>query len=67
MKTMEHLTYDHFPDFLRKKLSEHYIERLEKEWKGAHMFRSPVPGNNAVILTSNDYLYLSGHPEVINA
>lgn len=65
MKTTASNAYRQLPDFLQDKISSFYQGRLGGDWRGKHIMRGLAPGKDSIILTSNDYLSLSSHEEVI--
>lgn len=67
MNHLNNIAYNQFPDFLQKKIASFYVNRVGEEWNGKHVLRGLIPDKNALILTSNDYLFLANHDEVILA
>lgn len=55
------------PDFLRARVNGYYYERVEKTWGGGHIMKGLIPGKDAVMLVSNDYLSLASHPSILQA
>ena len=55
-----------YPTFLNKKI-DRFSQRLEREWRGRHIMRGRIPDKNAIQLTSNDYLSIANHPEILEA
>lgn len=55
------------PAFLKQRMDEFYIERWGKQWRGEHIMRGRKPGRDSVQLVSNDYLSVTGHPEIVHA
>ncbi len=55
------------PDFLARRISGYYRERVRDTWGGGHLLRGLKPGANDIRLMSNDYLALSDHPEIVAA
>jgi CAI-1 autoinducer synthase len=55
------------PAFLRERVDWYYRERVEKTWNGGHIMRGRIPGRDAVMLVSNDYLSIARHPDIIRA
>lgn len=53
-----------YPDFLVRRING-YEERNRKN--GAHLLRGRIPGSEAVVMVSNDYLALSQHPTIIES
>lgn len=58
---------DNFPKFLNKPLGQYFETRLEQSSQGKHLLKGKSPSTNALILSSNDYLHISRHPQLINA
>lgn len=61
----DHHTYT-FPDFLKERIDKHYL-RVNTQWGGDHILHGKAPGTNAIYLSSNDYLNLTGEPELVQA
>lgn len=55
------------PDFLQQHVDVYYRERVEKTWNGGHIMQGRMPGSDAVLMVSNDYLDIAGHPAIIQA
>ncbi|MDO8891659.1 MAG: quorum-sensing autoinducer CAI-1 synthase [Sulfurimicrobium sp.] len=55
------------PDFLSRRVDGYYRERVQNTWDGGHIMRGRTPGKDALHLSSNDYLSLSRHPEILRA
>lgn len=55
------------PGFLRSRVDAYYRDRVEETWDGGHIMVGRTPGRDAVRLTSNDYLCMARHPDVIAA
>lgn len=55
------------PDFLSIRVDKYYRERVQESWSGGHIMRGKTPGKDALHLSSNDYLSISRHPEIIRA
>lgn len=56
-----------YPEFLQKRMDQFFIERWGKLWGGKHILRGKIAGNSAVEMLSNDYLSISGHPDILEA
>ena len=54
------------PDFVGRRIDA-WLERYDKLWGGNHLLHGRVPGANAIHLSSNDYLCLSGEREIVEA
>jgi CAI-1 autoinducer synthase len=55
------------PGFLASRVTRYYEERVRKSWSGGHIMKGRVPGADALHLSSNDYLSIARHPEIIDA
>jgi len=55
------------PGFLASRVARYYEERVRKSWSGGHIMKGRVPGNDALHLSSNDYLAIARHPDIIDA
>lgn len=55
------------PGFLASRVARYYEERVRKSWSGGHIMKGRVPGDDALHLSSNDYLSIAKHPEIIDA
>lgn len=53
------------PDFLRRRIDRYYRDRVQNTWGGGHIMRGRLPSDSAIHLSSNDYLSLSRHPEIL--
>jgi CAI-1 autoinducer synthase len=52
---------------LRHRIATEFQSRWENEWKGKFVTHGIPPGPNAVRLDGNDYLSVTGHPQVVQA
>lgn len=52
---------------LRQRIATEFTERWEKEWGRKFVTHGVAPGPNAVRLDGNDYLSVTGHPEIVEA
>jgi CAI-1 autoinducer synthase len=59
--------YQHVGEYLSARVDAYYFERLQPSWHGEHLVQGKEPGPGAIVLSSNDYLALSNHPEIIEA
>ena len=55
------------PDFLARRVDGYYRERVQNTWDGGHIMRGRTPDADALHLSSNDYLSISRHPEILRA
>lgn len=54
------------PEFVENRI-DNWLERIDKLWGGNHLLHGRVPGPDAIHLSSNDYLCLSGEREIVEA
>jgi CAI-1 autoinducer synthase len=52
---------------LRQRIATEFQSRWEQEWGGKFVTHGVAPGPNAVRLDGNDYLTVTGHPQVVQA
>jgi CAI-1 autoinducer synthase len=52
---------------LRERIAREFKSRWEDEWGGKFVTHGMPPGPNAVRLDGNDYLSVTGHPEIVQA
>jgi CAI-1 autoinducer synthase len=52
---------------LRERIAREFKSRWEDEWGGKFVTHGTPPGPNAVRLDGNDYLSVTGHPEIVQA
>lgn len=55
------------PEFLDLRVDRYYHERVRDAWQGGHIMRGRIPGADALHLSSNDYLSLAQHPDILKA
>lgn len=55
------------PEFLAKRINRYYMDRVKGTWSGGHIMRGRVPKSNSIQLSSNDYLSIAKHPEILLA
>ncbi len=55
------------PGFLQGRVNAYYRNRVEGDWRGGHIMKGRTPGGSDLVLTSNDYLSLSTHAEIVEA
>ena len=52
---------------LRQRIATEFQSRWEQEWGGKFVTHGVAPGPNAVRLDGNDYLAVTGHPQIVQA
>ncbi|TFY99648.1 alpha-hydroxyketone-type quorum-sensing autoinducer synthase [Ramlibacter rhizophilus] len=52
---------------LRGRIATDFLPRYEKEWGGKFVTNGETPGPDAVRLDGNDYLGITGHPDIVKA
>ncbi|EAR21812.1 alpha-hydroxyketone-type quorum-sensing autoinducer synthase [Nitrococcus mobilis] len=55
------------PAFLKNRVATYYRERVEKTWNGGHIMHGRQPSTDSIVLQSNDYLSIAGHPAILRA
>jgi CAI-1 autoinducer synthase len=55
------------PDFLRNRLQSFYEKQFQLRWGGRHILKGRACNHSDLFLGSNDYLAISGHPEILEA
>jgi len=53
--------------FLAQRVERYYRERAVNAVTGGHILKGRIPAEGDVLLTSNDYLSLARHPEIVEA
>ena len=53
--------------FLAERVERYYRERAVNPVTGGHILKGRIPSKDDVLLTSNDYLSLAQHPEIVEA
>jgi CAI-1 autoinducer synthase len=53
------------PDFVTSRVERYYRERVQDTWDGGHIMWGRTPGPDALHLSSNDYLAIARHPDII--
>lgn len=54
-------------DRLRARIARDFTPRWERQWGGKFVLHGRAPGVDAVRLDGNDYLAVTGHPEIVQA
>jgi len=60
----------HNPDLgaqLTRRIARDFTPRWDQQWGGKFMLHGVPPGPNAIRLDGNDYLSVSGHPQIVQA
>ena len=55
------------PEFVTRRMDDHYVTRVEKLLGGEHMHVWTPPAPGAVMLATNDYLCVANEPALIDA
>ncbi|TKC91109.1 quorum-sensing autoinducer synthase [Trinickia terrae] len=55
------------PAFVAARVARYYRERVQETWAGGHIMKGRIPGTDALHLSSNDYLSIAKHPEILRA
>lgn len=55
------------PDFLRSRVQSFYEKQFQLRWGGRHILKGRAANHSDLFLGSNDYLSISGHPEILEA
>lgn len=55
------------PEFVTRRVERFHEQRVAIDWGGRHILRGRRPGADALLLQSNDYLSIAGHPDVVAA
>jgi CAI-1 autoinducer synthase len=52
---------------LARRIERDFKPRWEKQWGGKFVLHGKTPGPNAIRLDGNDYLGITGHPQIVQA
>ncbi len=52
---------------LHRRIERDFAQRWNEQWSGRSLLHGLTPGTNAVRLNGNDYLALTGHPDIVRA
>lgn len=55
------------PDFVARRVDRFHNERVAIDWGGRHILRGRQPRVGDLMLQSNDYLAIAGHPAIVEA
>lgn len=55
------------PDFVTRRVDRFHNERVTIDWGGRHILRGRQPRKGDLMLQSNDYLAIAGHPAIVEA
>jgi CAI-1 autoinducer synthase len=55
------------PAFLAARVDRYYEARVQQTWAGGHIMMGREPDAQALHLSSNDYLSIARHPEILDA
>lgn len=56
-----------YPEFIHTALDAYFEKRMKESWQGQHILHGKKPTIKSLIFSSNDYLHISQHPQLINA
>jgi CAI-1 autoinducer synthase len=55
------------PPRIQARVDRFYRDRFDRDWGGQHILRGRTPGPGDILLNSNDYLAIGGHPRITEA
>lgn len=55
------------PEFVQRRVERFHRERVAIDWGGRHILRGRKPAAHDLMLQSNDYLAIAGHPAIVEA
>jgi CAI-1 autoinducer synthase len=55
------------PEFVQRRVDKFHNERVAIDWGGRHILRGRRPTDTDLMLQSNDYLAIAGHPAIVEA
>ncbi|MDR6936308.1 MULTISPECIES: alpha-hydroxyketone-type quorum-sensing autoinducer synthase [unclassified Luteibacter] len=55
------------PAFVARRVDRFHNERVAIDWGGRHILRGRRPSDGDLMLQSNDYLAIAGHPDIVEA
>lgn len=55
------------PEFVTRRVDRFHNERVAIDWGGRHILRGRRPLEGDLLLQSNDYLSIAGHPAIVDA
>ncbi|MBB3227143.1 CAI-1 autoinducer synthase [Luteibacter sp. Sphag1AF] len=55
------------PDFVTSRVDKFHNKRVAIDWGGRHILRGRTPTSRDLVLQSNDYLAIAGHPAIVEA
>lgn len=55
------------PSFVARRVERFYQERYREAWGGVSIMKGRAPSASDVVLQSNDYLAIAGHPQLTHA
>jgi CAI-1 autoinducer synthase len=66
-RTIERHNRPSLPAFVTSRVERYYRERVQETWGGGHIMRGRIAGPDALHLSSNDYLAIARHPDIIDS
>lgn len=55
------------PEFVTARMQRYFRDRVQNTWAGGHIMKGRQPGPDALHLSSNDYLSIARHPDILAA
>src|ERR1700743_1022065 len=55
------------PELVQRRVDKFHNERVAIDWGGRHILRGRRPTDTDLMLQSNDYLSIAGHPDIVEA
>jgi len=56
-----------YPEFIHQTMTHYFDDRVKKSWGGGHILKGKTPDSQSLIFSSNDYLHISKHPQLLHA
>jgi CAI-1 autoinducer synthase len=58
---------DKLPFFIHRAMQQYFELRVKQSWQDKHILKGKIPTANSLIFSSNDYLHISNHPQLVHA